>query len=107
MVVQTHFRSAVAPTIGLVCKYINTERSRTSVPPQRLQHHIDLVSFKMADSSIIVWDDQPSSPFLTDINDASRHPSHSMPQATDPEIDAIFDNPQTSPIAHKTPMPDL
>lgn len=50
-------------------------------------------SAKSNQEEIIVWDDPPSSPFMTDVGDTSRNVSNKWSQgAGDPEIDAIFED---------------
>jgi len=50
-------------------------------------------SAKSNAEEIIVWDDPPSSPFMTEVGDTSRNVSNKWSQgASDPEIDAIFED---------------
>lgn len=63
-------------------------------------------SFTMQDSSIIIWDDPPSSPFMTEVSETSRQASRALRDAAvaDPEIDAIFDHTQETPTVDKIGM---
>ncbi|GAB7339158.1 hypothetical protein MBLNU457_5823t1 [Dothideomycetes sp. NU457] len=50
-------------------------------------------SAKSNQEEIIVWDDPPSSPFMTEVGDTSRNVSNKWSQSGgDPEIDAIFED---------------
>ncbi|TKX20646.1 hypothetical protein C1H76_7032 [Elsinoe australis] len=56
----------------------------------------------MQNDSIIIWDDAspPSSPFISEVGETSRAASKSMHNtAADPEIDAIFNDVQQTPVA--------
>jgi len=50
-------------------------------------------SAKSNQEEIIVWNDPPSSPFMTEVGDTSRNVSNKLSQSGgDPEIDAIFED---------------
>jgi len=54
-------------------------------------------SAKSNAEEIIVWDDPPSSPFMTEVGDTSRNVSNKWSQSgNDPEIDAIFEDPENN-----------
>ncbi|GAM91490.1 hypothetical protein ANO11243_095410 [Dothideomycetidae sp. 11243] len=75
-------------------------RTSTTVQQKEIRSSLRRRRFsfpKMQDSSIIIWDDPPSSPFMAE-TDATRQ----INIQRDAEIDAIFDDPQATPMTHKT-----